>query len=161
MKLVLEERIEDVDVFDPETLVLYTPPFRFNPGGSCAGIPTGMNDFGNSPSHFDPLVRTFYKEKEVFPIFEAPRIQNSYAEDLLKTYEEAQRGIQNTEPFQFGYDLPEERKQLHFHGPNETTLTHAHLKEYGKKDPLCNLTGYEAAVLDLALGRLGLKRFGK
>ncbi|HIH58497.1 MAG TPA: hypothetical protein HA294_00665 [Nanoarchaeota archaeon] len=152
MKLVLEERIEDVDVFDPETLVLYTPPFRFNPGGSCAGIPTRMNDTEHSSSHFepfsfDPLVCTFYKDegKEVFPIFEAPRIKNSRAEDLLKAYEE----MQNKEPLRI-YNL--QGYQIHIH--NDASA--GNIQDINNPNERFTLNSYEAAIADLLAGKFDL-----
>ena len=55
-------------------------------------------------------------------------------------------GLQTGQPFQYGYNLGGGYK-LDFHGLNETTLTHGHVK-----DPFGNIVkeynGYECSMLD-------------
>ena len=157
---ILEDRLEGtIDVFDLGTVVLYTPPSRFSStfcGPSAQGL---SSSFPSLPDLSD--FRATYLEQR--PLFNTPMAPPIPVIDFSALQEActppSPYGLQGEEKFQFGYDLPNSRLQLHFHGQDETRLTHGHLKEYGNPDPLCNLSGREAALLDLDAQRMGFHKF--
>ena len=58
-------------------------------------------------------------------------------------------GLLTGQPFQFGYDLGGGYR-LDFHGPNETILTHGHVKDpFGRI--IKEYNGYECSMLDSIL----------
>ena len=65
-------------------------------------------------------------------------------------------GLQNPQPFQYGYSLGDGYK-LDFHGPDYNTLTHGHVKDaFG--NVVREYNGYECAMLDLIVGN-NFKKF--
>jgi hypothetical protein len=56
-------------------------------------------------------------------------------------------GLQNPEPFQYGYDLGGGLK-CDFHGPNEDTLTYGHVKPMNGNSIIKEYNGYECSMLD-------------
>lgn len=56
-------------------------------------------------------------------------------------------GLLDSQPFQFGFDLPCSGLQLHLHGPDLTTITHGQIVDrFNHKNVLHNLNGFDAAM---------------
>lgn len=60
--------------------------------------------------------------------------------------------------FLFGYDLPSQQAQIHFHGSDDNNLSHSHLLNY-QREKLKEFNAYESSMLDLGAQNLNLKRF--
>jgi len=71
-------------------------------------------------------------------------------------------GLQDPKPFQFGYDLPGTKTQLHLHGDDEDTITHGHIVPYGHKPnekPFVELNSFQASLASLDAENIGFKKF--
>ena len=55
-------------------------------------------------------------------------------------------GLQNAQPFQYGYSLDNGYK-LDFHGPDNNTLTHGHVRD-NLGNVIKEYNGYECSMLD-------------
>ena len=66
-------------------------------------------------------------------------------------------GLQDSQPFQRGYDLPGTGTQLHLHGPDPTTITHGSLLDH-TRNKLADLNGYESSIADLNANLLGFRK---
>jgi len=67
-------------------------------------------------------------------------------------------GIQDSQPFLGGYDLPGTGLQLHLHGPSWDTITYGSIEDYSG-NVLKRLNGYETSMATYDADIMGFKRF--
>lgn len=97
-----------------------------------------------------------------------PVIQNDIRFDMSPRIDPISRydppdyspGLQNSKPFQYGYDLPATGSQIHFHGDDRDHITHGHFLDRDR-NVLGNLNGYDSSMADLNARRLGFNRFDR
>lgn len=67
-------------------------------------------------------------------------------------------GIQDSQPFLGGYDLPETGLQLHLHGPELNTITYGSIEDYSG-NVLKTFNGFEASMAAYNADTMGFKQF--
>lgn len=68
-------------------------------------------------------------------------------------------GLQNAQPFQFGYDLPGTNTQYHFHGSDKDHLTYGKIVDYNKNTLFEQKDSFKLAMDDLRFDQGGFKKF--
>ena len=157
----LEQTLQaTVDHFDVGTVVLYTPPTRFGNGGYgnnniYSGLriePLGPSFFGVGPAN--PMLNL---GESTIPEVDFEAIQRALALPPLIKPEET--GLLNREDFTYGIAFPATGTELHFHGPDQTTITYGKLIQTGSREKLAELNGMEAALAELRALAAGFKPF--
>ncbi|MDP2906634.1 MAG: hypothetical protein Q8O03_01725 [Nanoarchaeota archaeon] len=67
-------------------------------------------------------------------------------------------GIQDSQPFLEGYDLPGTGLQLHLHGPDLNTVTYGKIIDYDR-NIIKEFNGYEASMASYNADTMGFKPF--